>query len=144
MADVAYGFLDLQEIFRQRVADIDGGQERIQRAVQESANAYSQAFNQLVSTFVQDVSVAQEHYEEPTGGTLQPLDEYGNPMPVRGRVSRGSQRCRWSPPLSRSRDARRCLATLALLWRCSRPPERSSAPPRARELRRARLQPDRP
>lgn len=86
MADVAYGFLDLQEIFRQRVADIDGGQERIQRAVQESANAYSQAFNQLVSTFVQDVSVAQEHYEEPTGGTLQPLDEYGNPMPVRGRA----------------------------------------------------------
>ena len=84
MADVAYGFVGMEELFRRRVADIENGQGRIQTAVQQSAAAYSQTLDALLSGLVQDVTVAQEHFEEPTGGTLQPLDQWGNPLPVKG------------------------------------------------------------
>ena len=85
MAEVAYGFVDIQDQFERRIADIEGGTGYIQTAVQQSAAAYSQRLNQLLSGLVADVTAAQEHYEEPTGGTLQPLDEWGNPLPVQGR-----------------------------------------------------------
>lgn len=77
---VAYGFHDLQSLFSSRVAEV--GTERIYTAVRESAAEYSRQVNGIMSTMVERTAVAQEQIELAGDGTLQPLDEYGNPVPV--------------------------------------------------------------
>lgn len=76
----AYGFIDLQSLYDQRVAQV--GEQRVYEAVQESAAEYNRVTNGLLAEFVERTSIAQEQIELPGDGTLQPLDENGNPMPV--------------------------------------------------------------
>ncbi|WP_273845408.1 hypothetical protein [Rubrobacter calidifluminis] len=85
MADIAYGFVDLQDLFSQRVAEVPNGYALVSTAIEESTREYSRVVDGMLSTFATDVTVAKEHYLEPVGGTLQPLDEFGNPLPVQGR-----------------------------------------------------------
>jgi hypothetical protein len=76
----AYGFVDLASLFAQRVQEV--GEQRIYKAVQESAAEYNRVVNGLMSEFAERTLVAQEQIELPGDGSLQPLDENGNPMPV--------------------------------------------------------------
>ncbi|WP_273843921.1 hypothetical protein [Rubrobacter calidifluminis] len=85
MADVAYGFVDLEHLFSQRIAQIPNGYALVSDAIDESTQEYSRVVDGMLATLATDVTVAKEHYLEPVGGTLQPLDEFGNPLPVQGR-----------------------------------------------------------
>lgn len=78
---VAYGFVDLQDQFQERVNTI--GIQRIWDAIDESAAEYNRVLNELMAAMVEPTTTAQEQFELPGGGTLQPLDADGNPMPVK-------------------------------------------------------------
>lgn len=78
---LAYGFVGLQHLFAERISEV--GVERIFTAIQESAAEHARQINELLSTFVEQTTVAKEQIELAGAGTLQPLDEWGNPKPVR-------------------------------------------------------------
>jgi|GEM_PF-1443202 hypothetical protein len=77
---LAYGFVDLQNLYATRVSEV--GVERVYRAIQESAAEYTRNVNALMAEFVERTTVAKEQYELPGTGTLQPMDEWGNALPV--------------------------------------------------------------
>lgn len=78
---VAFGFYDLQALFNQRVTTV--GPQRVYDAVAESAAEYSRVVNALLEAeWIERTVDAQEQIELPGSGTLQPLDEFGNPLPV--------------------------------------------------------------
>ncbi len=83
MADneVAYGFIGLVNLFSQRVSQV--GVSVVQEAIQQSALEYSRVVTATMRLLATVDTVAKERYELPGAGTLQPLDEYGNPRPVR-------------------------------------------------------------
>jgi len=78
---VAYGFTGLQSLFTSRVSEV--GVNRVWTAVQESADEYSRQVSGIMATMVERTTQAQEQVELPSSGTLQPLDEWGNPVPVK-------------------------------------------------------------
>ena len=77
---VAYGFVGIEDLFNQRVVTV--GPQRVFDAVQVSAEEYTRVVNGLLAEFAQPTTSAQEQIELPGDGSLQPLDEDGNPMPV--------------------------------------------------------------
>lgn len=77
----AYGFVDLRAMFGMRVQAV--GSSRIWKAVEESAAEHSKTVNGLLSSLVERTTAAQEVIELSGNGTLQPLDDNGNPLPVR-------------------------------------------------------------
>ncbi len=76
-----YGFVGLQHLYDTRVAA--AGTELIFEAVQQTAAEYSRISNEMISLFAERTTIAQEEFALPGSGTLQPLDEFGNPMPTR-------------------------------------------------------------
>ena len=78
---IAYGFLGLEHLFNTRVSE--AGVSRVWTAVQESAAEHSRVVNGMLSTFVTVTEQAKEQIELGNSGMLQPLDEWGNPKPVK-------------------------------------------------------------
>lgn len=78
---LAYGFVSLEHLFAERVATV--GTQRIYDAIRVSATEHTRQIAALMASFVERTTIAQEQFELPGGGTLQPLDEHGNPMPFR-------------------------------------------------------------
>ena len=78
---IAYGFIGLEHLFTTRVDKV--GVPRIFTAIQATADEHNRVTTALMSSLVERTTVAQEQYELPAGGTLQPLDEWGNPIPVK-------------------------------------------------------------
>lgn len=78
---IAYGFVDLQDMFQERVNTV--GVQRIWDAIDESAAEYNRTIEELMAAMVEKTTVAKEQFELPGGGTLQPLDADGNPLPVK-------------------------------------------------------------
>lgn len=76
----AYGFINLEHLFATRVSEV--GTERVWTAVQQSAEEYTRTMNAMLGLFAERTTIAQEQNELPGDGTLQPLDEFGNPLPV--------------------------------------------------------------
>lgn len=77
---IAYGFVGLQDLYGQRVQD--AGVQRVWDAVAESFLEYSRVFNRIVGAWSEPTLIAMEQIELAGSGTLQPLDEWGNPMPT--------------------------------------------------------------
>ena len=77
---VSYGFIGQEHLFSTRIAEV--GTERIFDMVRMSAEAHSRVAMDMMGAFVERTTVAQEQIELPGDGTLQPLDEWGNPLPV--------------------------------------------------------------
>lgn len=75
-----YGFADLQHLYNTRI--VDAGPTRVWTAIQESLTEYNRVVDALMTGFVQRTTIAQEQVELPGDGTLQPLSEHGNPLPV--------------------------------------------------------------
>lgn len=75
-----YGFIGLADLASQRVATV--GVNRVFTAVQTQAAEYSRVMNAILGNWAERSTVAQEQYELPGSGTLQPLDADGNPLPV--------------------------------------------------------------
>lgn len=78
---ISYGFVTLQDQFNQRVAEV--GVERIWTAIDESAAEHNRVLTELMAAMIEETTSAQEQFELPGGGTLQPLDADGNPLPVK-------------------------------------------------------------
>ena len=78
---IAYGFIGLEHLFSTRVQQ--AGPARVFTAIQESADEHNRVVNALMASLVEQTTVPQEQFELPAGGTLQPLDEWGNPLPVK-------------------------------------------------------------
>jgi hypothetical protein len=77
----AYGFVSLQYAFSETVQTV--GVDVIRGAINESARVYNDQLSRLMSGWVERSTTWQERVELPGSGTLQPLDEWGNPLPVR-------------------------------------------------------------
>lgn len=77
---VAYGFIGLQQLFDQRADLVDVAQ--IQTAITETTRIHSQVIAELMSAVVVPETRWQWRYDLPGAGTLQPLDEWGDPLPT--------------------------------------------------------------
>lgn len=83
---LAYGFVSLEALLAERVTTV--GMGRISEAISESARQHTESINALMSAWV-DRNVgnlnttAKERYYLAGTGTLQPLDQWGNPLPVK-------------------------------------------------------------
>lgn len=78
----AYGYIDLQHLYNQRISEV--GVPIIRQALDASLAYHTRQLNELMSAFVIRTTLAQEAYRLPSGGTLQPLDEHGVPLPRKG------------------------------------------------------------
>jgi hypothetical protein len=76
---IAYGFVGLSDLFAQRVSQ--AGPARVYDAITETAAEYTRILDALMA-WSQRTTIALEQFELPASGTLQPLDEWGNPLPV--------------------------------------------------------------
>lgn len=77
---LTYGFVNLADLYGQRVNTV--GIDRIYEAVAESLAEYNRVADAMASGWVERTTMVQEYVELPGGGTLQPLTEDGNPLPV--------------------------------------------------------------
>lgn len=80
---VAYGFVGLQHIFADQLTDQTV--PLVMDAVRQSAAYYTQQVNGLfgAANLVERTTLHTARYALAGSGTLQPLDEWGNPLPVR-------------------------------------------------------------
>lgn len=76
-----YGFTGLQHLATNRVTTV--GVEVVWNAIQESLSLYNGQIDAMVSQFSERTTKFQERRMLPGSGTLQPMDEYGEPLPVR-------------------------------------------------------------
>lgn len=77
----AYGFVTLEHMFADRVTALDTGV--LAKAIQESAQEHTNQINALMSGLVEVTTDRSRRHLLSSSGTLQPLDEHGNPLPVR-------------------------------------------------------------
>lgn len=82
---IAYGFMGMEHLFQTRVAEV--GVARIWSAIQESAAEHTRTINALMAGMVERTTQAKELMELAVGGVLQPLDEWGNPRPIKPQGS---------------------------------------------------------
>lgn len=76
-----YGFLALKHLMAQRVSQV--GANVVRTAMQQSAEEYNRQLDEMISALAVRTTAQSERYTLPGSGTLQPLDEHGNPVPVR-------------------------------------------------------------
>lgn len=79
--ELAWGFISLRNLFAQRVSELNTG--IIEGAVAQSIAEHNRQINEMLDLAVSRTTLAQERFVLPGAGTLQPLDEWGNPLPVR-------------------------------------------------------------
>ena len=78
--DIAYGFVGMQHLFNKRVTEV--GVRRVFDAITQSAAYHTDMINTIMGELVERTTIAQEEFELPGAGTLQPLDEVGIPRPT--------------------------------------------------------------
>jgi hypothetical protein len=80
---VAYGFVGLQHLFSQQITDQNV--PLVLDAVRQSAEFWTNQMNTLfgAANLAERTTEHKARYALTAGGTLQPLDEWGNPLPVR-------------------------------------------------------------
>lgn len=79
--ELAYGFVDLRHLWSQRVTEL--GASVFTNAINESAAEHTRALNAMLSNLADRTTDRTRRVLLPGSGTLQPLDEHGNPLPVR-------------------------------------------------------------
>lgn len=77
---LAYGFVSLEHLALERVTTV--GEQRIFDAIQESVAEHTRQINGLMESFVELTTEHKIRFMLAGDGTLQPLDEHGNPKPV--------------------------------------------------------------
>lgn len=77
---VAYGFYSLRDVMAERVNNV--GIEVVRTAISQTLGEHSRQIDALMSMFVQRTTGSKARFKLPSSGTLQPLDEWGNPKPV--------------------------------------------------------------
>jgi hypothetical protein len=79
--NVAYGFTGLQHLFSQRIVDV--GITNVFEAITLTTEEYNRQVTELLGQFVFSTVEYKRRYNLPGASTLQPIDEYGIPVPVR-------------------------------------------------------------
>lgn len=77
---VQFGFVDIEYLFDRPVADV--GYTVVREAIERTLGFYNRRVTSLTSSLVTPTILAKERFTMPGGGTLQPLDEDGNPLPT--------------------------------------------------------------
>ncbi len=77
----AYGFIGLEHLGDQRVSD--GSVQVVDTAIRASVEEYNRQTTAALAELAERTTEHSLRYQLPGGGTLQPLDEWGNPLPVR-------------------------------------------------------------
>lgn len=77
---VQFGFVDIEYLFDRPVADV--GYTVVREAIDRTLAFYNQRVAKMTSSLVVPTVLAKERFTMPGGGTLQPLDEDGNPLPT--------------------------------------------------------------
>ncbi|MCC6490682.1 MAG: hypothetical protein IT364_24565 [Candidatus Hydrogenedentes bacterium] len=78
---LAYGFVQYSHLAAERVTTV--GEAAIFAAIQESAAEYNRVASEMISMLALPVTKHTDRFTLPGTGTLQPLDENGEPVPVR-------------------------------------------------------------
>ena len=78
---LAYGFVGLENLFAQRIDDVEI--EVIAEAIAQSVGEYNRQVSEVMAELVKPTEAYSARFRQAGAGTLQPLDEYGNPLPVR-------------------------------------------------------------
>ena len=78
---LAYGFIGLEHLDADRINTV--GIDVVWKAITDSLVEYSRQVNGLMTSMVERTTTAKERRMLPGSGTLQPLDEWGVPRPVR-------------------------------------------------------------
>lgn len=78
----SYGFIGLADLYNQRISSIQNGPQRIWDAVRLSVEEYNRVVQAVLAELSDQTTIALEQFELPGDGSLQPLDENGNPLPV--------------------------------------------------------------
>jgi len=81
---VAYGFHGLVDIFAQRLGGNAQNTELVRNAVVSTAAEHTRQLNEVLGVFAQRTTAPKARFQLPGSGTLQPIDEFGNPRPVQG------------------------------------------------------------
>lgn len=79
--ELTYGFVGQEHLLGKRLTDV--GTATVWDMIRESVNEHNRQIDALLGTIAQRTTLHQERFRLPGSGTLQPLDEYGNPRPVR-------------------------------------------------------------
>jgi hypothetical protein len=79
--ELAYGFVQYAHLADERVETV--GVSEVYGMISASLGEYNRQINALLMGMVQRTTDYQVRVKLPGGGTLQPLDESGNPLPVR-------------------------------------------------------------
>lgn len=78
---LAYGFVGLDHVMSQRVTQVGVGV--INDAIRQTYEEYNRQSQALLTAITRRTVLAKEKYYLSGSGTLQPLDEWGNPLPVK-------------------------------------------------------------
>lgn len=78
---LAYGFVGKEHLLASRLSEV--GAETVWGMVKESVDEHNRQIAALLQSFVFSTTLHKERFRLSSSGTLQPLDEYGNPRPVR-------------------------------------------------------------
>jgi hypothetical protein len=78
--ELAAGFIGMEDVFTERVTTV--GVKVVWDAIQESLDVHNTELNAMLSAWVQRTTLYSERFMLPGDGTLQPLDDKGNPKPV--------------------------------------------------------------
>lgn len=78
---IAYGFVGSEHLFDQRLEEI--GTATVYSMIQESVDEWTRQANAMMSILARPTALHKERYYLPGTGTLQPLDEWGNPKPTK-------------------------------------------------------------
>lgn len=77
---VAYGFLDLQHLFAERLVEVDA--EVITTAITETAAEHARQIDALLGFFAERTTRRTARFQQGKRHRLQPLDEFGRARPV--------------------------------------------------------------
>lgn len=78
---VAYGFINLENIFDQRVTTQNF--QVIDTAITQSVEEHNRQVGTMMSLFVENVTESRRRYRTPIAVRNQPLDEHGRALPIR-------------------------------------------------------------
>ena len=77
----AFGFVGMEDLADQRV--IDGNVQTVNAAIATSVEEHNRQVAAALAELAETTTEYSTRYMIGGGGTLQPLDEWGNPLPVK-------------------------------------------------------------
>lgn len=77
---VAYGFYNLRDVMAERINTV--GIDVVRTAITQTVAEHTRQTNELMAMLVERTTASKARFKLPSSGTLQPLDEFGNPKPV--------------------------------------------------------------